>query len=120
MGAKEGGASDASCYLQSPLHKWGGGEMARHSIMLHRLKHSQTPSAANSGKWESVSHRARQTAGQLFGPKSKNVDVIYKCFKRILFLHKDPLATLKGVLRRVAPLSNNVQTASDSNVIYLP
>lgn len=73
-----------------------------------------TPSAANSGKRESVSHRARQTAGQLFGPKSKNVDVVYKCFKCILFPHKDPLAKLKRVLRVVARLSNNVQTASDS------
>lgn len=93
--------------------------MARHSIMLHRLKHSQTPSAANPGKRESVSHRARQTAGQLFGPKSKNVDVIYKCFKCILFLHKDPLAKLQRVLRMAARLCNNVQTASDGNVLYL-
>lgn len=111
MGAKVGGASDAR-YLQSPLLKWG--EMARHSIMLHRLKHSQTPRAANPGKRESVSQRARQTAGQLFGPKSKNVDVIYKCFKCI----KDPLANLL-TLRMAARLCNNAPTASDGNVLYL-
>lgn len=77
---KQGGASDVLRYLQSPCANEGISGFT----FLNAAQTEPFPNTDCSKfrQWESVTHRRRQTAGQVFGPKSKNVDIIYKSFKR--------------------------------------
>lgn len=110
-GRKKGGASYIPCYLQSPCANEGISGFTFHNA-------AQTVPFPNTNcsklrQWESVTHRRRQTAGQVSGPKSKNVDIMYKCFRCILILHKDQHAKSNRMLRIVARLCQKRKEIED-------
>lgn len=93
MGAKKEGPVTLPCYLQSPCANEGIS-----GFTFHNAAQAEAFPNTHCSKFrqrESVTHRQRQTAGQLFGPKSKNVDIIYKYLSASSFLHKDQRAKFK-------------------------